>query len=135
MVKCVMASSFVSFQDYIIFSEFHTMFFFFKLIIYNYFWNFMWLWVSCVPTWRHMDTTIIVFQICQFGIVIKVDCCLEIFYNFKTFLLKFMKVFNISKFWLILIESDHRVEYRSLQVFLDLMSLLQLCNLNLVTSM
>jgi len=45
-----------------------------------------------------MDTAIIVFHICQFGIVIKVDCCLEIFYTFKKFLLKFMKVFNISIF-------------------------------------
>lgn len=57
------------------------------------------------------------------------------FLHFQKVSLEIYEGFQHLNFWLILIESDHMVEYRSLQVFLDLMSLLQLWYLNPITSM
>jgi hypothetical protein len=76
---------FLCYFKIILFGISYYVFVFVKLILYNYLWNFMWLQVSCVATLKHMDTTIIVFHICQFEIFIKLGNVFLKFFTLSTF--------------------------------------------------
>jgi hypothetical protein len=71
------------------FIEFHIIYIFVKLTLYNYFWNFMVLQDSCVLTSIHMDKTVMVFHICQF----------ENFIKLSNFTLSTFFSWNLWKIW------------------------------------